>query len=111
MLLMGEQLGCVNEVLTIVSILSVPSVFFQPKDRAEESDASREKFFVPKSDHLTLLNVYQLWKANQYWGDWCNEHFLHAKGLRKEREVRSQLLDILKTLKFHLPHVGLTGML
>lgn len=102
MLLMGEQLGCLNEVLTIVSMLSVPSVFFRPKDRAEESDVAREKFFVPESDHLTLLNVYQQWKANQYRGDWCNDHFLHVKGLRKAREVRSQLLDILKTLKIPL---------
>ncbi|KAL5721851.1 RNA helicase [Ranunculus cassubicifolius] len=106
MLLIGEQLECVNEVLTIVSMLSVPSVFFRPKDRAEESDAAREKFFVPESDHLTLLNVYQQWKANDYRGDWCNDHFLHVKGLRKAREVRSQLLDILKTLKIPLTSCG-----
>ncbi|KVH97857.1 DNA/RNA helicase, DEAD/DEAH box type, N-terminal [Cynara cardunculus var. scolymus] len=106
MLLMGEQLECLNEVLTIVSMLSVPSVFFRPKDRAEESDAAREKFFVPESDHLTLLNVYQQWKANQYRGDWCNDHFLQVKGLKKAREVRSQLLDILKTLKIPLTSCG-----
>ncbi|MED6205991.1 hypothetical protein PIB30_022881 [Stylosanthes scabra] len=102
MLLMGEQLGCLEEVLTIVSMLSVPSVFFRPKDRAEESDAARERFFVPESDHLTLYNVYQQWKQHDYRGDWCNDHFLHVKGLRKAREVRSQLLDILKTLKIPL---------
>ncbi|MQL78605.1 hypothetical protein Taro_011032 [Colocasia esculenta] len=107
MLLMGEQLDCLNEVLTIVSMLSVPSVFLRPKDRAEESDAEREKFFVPESDHLTLLNVYQQWKANQYQGDWCNDHFLHVKGLRKAREVRSQLLDILKSLKIPLTSCGM----
>ncbi|KAK9090147.1 hypothetical protein Sjap_023324 [Stephania japonica] len=106
MLLMGEQLECVNEVLTIVSMLSVPSVFFRPKDRAEESDAAREKFFVPESDHLTLLNVYQQWKANDYRGGWCNDHFLHVKGLKKAREVRSQLLDILKMLKIPLTSCG-----
>ncbi|XP_004295532.1 PREDICTED: pre-mRNA-splicing factor ATP-dependent RNA helicase PRP16-like [Fragaria vesca subsp. vesca] len=102
MLLMGEELGCVDEILTIVSMLSVPSVFFRPKDRAEESDAAREKFSVPESDHLTLYNVYQQWKQHQYRGDWCNDHFLHVKGLQKAREVRSQLLEILKTLKVSL---------
>ncbi|KAF6161432.1 hypothetical protein GIB67_009311 [Kingdonia uniflora] len=106
MLLMGNQLGCVNEVLTVVSMLSVPSVFFRPKDRAEESDAAREKFFVPESDHLTLLNIYQQWKANNYRGDWCNDHYLHVKGLKKAREVRSQLLDILKTLHIPLTSCG-----
>ena len=107
MLLMGESLDCTDELLTIVSMLSVPSVFFRPKDRAEESDAAREKFFVPESDHLTLLNVYQQWKVNQYRGDWCNDHFLHVKGLRKAREVRSQLLDILKQLKIPLISCGM----
>jgi len=102
MLLMGEQLGCLEEVLTIVSMLSVPSVFFRPKDRAEESEAAHERFFVPESDHLTHYNVYQQWKQHDYRGDWCNEHFLHVKGLRKAREARSQLLDILKTLKIPL---------
>lgn len=81
MLLMGSQLGCANEVLTIVSMLSVPNVFFRPPDRAEESDAAREKFFVPESDHLTLLHVYQQWKNSGYRGDWCSQHFLQAKGV------------------------------
>jgi hypothetical protein len=41
----------------------------RPNDRAEESDAAREKFFIPESDHLTMLHVYQQWKNNGYrWG-------------------------------------------
>ncbi|KAK3018442.1 hypothetical protein RJ639_004259 [Escallonia herrerae] len=104
MLLTGEMLGCTNEILTIVSMLSVPSVFFRPKDRAEESDAAREQFFEQESDHLTLLNVYERWEAEakQYRGQWCNGNFLHGKWLLKAREVRSQLLDILETLRIPL---------
>lgn len=96
MLLFSESLGCSAEVLIVVSMLSVPSVFFRPKDREEESDAMREKFFVPESDHLTLLNVYLQWRANNYSSQWCTNHFLHVKGLRKAREVREQLADIMK---------------
>ena len=48
------------QVLTVCSMISVPTVFFRPKDREEESDAAREKFFVPESDHLTLLHAYVL---------------------------------------------------
>ena len=33
MLLVGSELGCASEVLTIVSMLSVPSAFFRPPDR------------------------------------------------------------------------------
>jgi pre-mRNA-splicing factor ATP-dependent RNA helicase DHX38/PRP16 len=74
-------------VLVVVSMLSVPGVFFRPKGREEESDAAREKFFVPESDHLTLLNVYQQWKLQGYAGQWCADHFIHVKALRKVCDV------------------------
>ena len=94
-----EQGGCSSEVLTIVSMLSVPSVFFRPKDREEESDAAREKFFVPESDHLTLLNVYLRAKQYKFDAQWCTKHFIHAKGIRKAREVHAQLVDLMKQQK------------
>ena len=34
------------QVLIIVSMLSVPAIFYRPKGREEESDAAREKFQV-----------------------------------------------------------------
>ncbi|KAL4449004.1 hypothetical protein ABPG77_007721 [Micractinium sp. CCAP 211/92] len=106
MLLVGAEMGCSNEVLTVVSMLSVPSVFFRPPDRAEESDAAREKFFVPESDHLTLLHVYQQWKTNGYRPDWCSQHFLQHKGLKKAKEVRTQLLDIMQQHKVPINSCG-----
>ncbi|KAI9321550.1 P-loop containing nucleoside triphosphate hydrolase protein [Dichotomocladium elegans] len=104
MLITAEEQGCTAEVVTIVSMLSVPSVFYRPKERMEESDAAREKFFVPESDHLTLLHVYTQWKSNNYRDGWCNKHFIHAKAMRKAREVRTQLIDIMKTVK--MPYVS-----
>lgn len=87
--------ACSEEVLTIVSMLSVPSVFYRPKERQEESDAAREKFFVPESDHLTLLHVYTQWKSNGFSDAWCIRHFLHPKALRRAKEIRDQLHDIM----------------
>jgi pre-mRNA-splicing factor ATP-dependent RNA helicase DHX38/PRP16 len=99
MLILSNEYKCSEEILTIVSMLSVPSIFYRPKGREEESDAAREKFFVPESDHLTLLHTFNQWKMNNYSGEWCMKHFIHVKALRKVREVRSQLLDIMKNLK------------
>eukprot|EP00605_Chrysophyceae_sp_TOSAG23-4_P000043 GSChrysophyteH1.ASY1.ANO1.45.1 assembled CDS len=96
MLLFAENMGCTHEVLIVVSMLSVPSVFFRPKGREDESDSVREKFFVPESDHLTLLNVYLQWKEHNYSANWCNDHFIHPKAMQKAREVHAQLLDIMK---------------
>jgi pre-mRNA-splicing factor ATP-dependent RNA helicase DHX38/PRP16 len=89
MLIEAHNQGCTEEMLTIVSMLSVPSIFYRPRDREAEADASREKLFVSESDHLTLLNVYNQWKSHDYSAEWCNKHFVHVKSLRKVREVRS----------------------
>jgi pre-mRNA-splicing factor ATP-dependent RNA helicase DHX38/PRP16 len=99
MLLFAHEQGCSSEVLIIVSMLSVPSVFFRPKDREEESDAVREKFFVPESDHLTLLNVYLRAKQYKFDAAWCTKHFIHSKGIRKAREVHAQMVDLMKQQK------------
>lgn len=121
MLIVSVERQCSAEVLTIVSMLSVPTVFYRPKERMEESDAAREKFFVPESDHLTLLHVYTQWKSNGYVlaparsrdtdggrfrDDWAMKHFLHPKTLRKAREVRTQLLDIMKHQKLDIIPCG-----
>ncbi|KAH9817346.1 P-loop containing nucleoside triphosphate hydrolase protein [Melampsora americana] len=106
MLLTSVEYNCSAEMLTIVSMLSVPSVFYRPKERAEESDAAREKFFVPESDHLTLLNTYTQWKSNGFSDLWSTKHFLHPKLLRKAREVREQLVDIMKFQKLEVLACG-----
>ena len=107
MLLFAHEKGdCSTEVLIVVSMLSVPSVFFRPKDREEESDAAREKFFVPESDHLTLLNVYQRAKQYRFDAEWCTRHFIHSKGIRKAREVHAQLLDLMKQQKLEPKSCG-----
>ncbi|KAG8768899.1 DEAH-box RNA helicase prp16, partial [Ceratobasidium sp. 428] len=97
---------CSAEMLTIVSMLSVPSVFYRPKERMEEADAAREKFSVNESDHLTLLNVFQQWKSHGFRDDWSMKHFLHPKLLRKAREVRQQLEDIMKMQKMEITSAG-----
>jgi pre-mRNA-splicing factor ATP-dependent RNA helicase DHX38/PRP16 len=95
MLLVAERLECADEALTVVAMLSVPTVFFRPRGREQQSDAARARFVVPESDHLTLLHVYQQWTRNKCRSDWCARHFVHAKAMRKVREIRAQLADIM----------------
>ncbi|TRY79169.1 hypothetical protein TCAL_09988 [Tigriopus californicus] len=106
MLIISEEMGCSLDILIIVSMLSVPSIFFRPRGREEDSDAAKEKFQVPESDHLTYLNVYHQWKSNRYSGQWCAEHFIHVKAMRKVREVRAQLKDIMEQQKMKLSSSG-----
>lgn len=106
MLIVSAEMGCSVEVLIIVSMLSVPSVFYRPQGREEEADSVKEKFQVPESDHLTLLHLYNQWKANNYSGQWCTEHFVHGKAMRKVREVRQQLKDIMQAQRLPLVSCG-----
>lgn len=106
MLIVSVEMKCSAEVLIIVSMLSVPAIFYRPKGREEESDQAREKFQVPESDHLTYLHVYQQWKMNNYSSQWCNEHFIHIKAMRKVREVRQQLKDIMDQQNLALVSCG-----
>lgn len=61
---------------------------------------------MPESDHLTLLNVYQLWKRAGCSGAWCSEHYVHVKAMRKAREVRTQLLEVMQKQGMPLTSCG-----
>lgn len=106
LLLVSSENGCSEEMCIIVSMLSVPSVFYRPKERQEESDMSRSRFQIPESDHLTLLNVYSQWKANRYSDHWCKKHFLHPKSLRKANDIKDQIDIIMKSNRVPLVSSG-----
>lgn len=106
LLITSVEYGCSEEMITIVSMLSVPNVFYRPKERQEEADAQREKFWVHESDHLTYLQVYSAWRANRYSEGWCVKHFLHGKSLRRAKEIREQLVDIMAMQKMEMTSCG-----
>lgn len=97
LIFIGNDLNCLLETITIVAMLSVPNIFVRPSGKEEESDQAREKFYIPESDHLTLLHVYQRWLSSGYRPEWCSRNYVNYKSLRKAREIREQLLDIAKS--------------
>lgn len=106
MLIFSIKEECSDEVLTIVSMLSVPSIFYRPKESAEQSDIAREKFIVPESDHLTLLNVYNQWRTHGKRESWCNDHYILPKSLVRASEVRKQLGDIFNQRQLLIKSCG-----
>ncbi|KAG0658877.1 DEAH-box RNA helicase prp16 [Monosporozyma unispora] len=95
-LIVASQNKCSEELLTIVSMLSVPQVFNRPKEREKEADQARGRFFVPRSDHLTLLNVYNQWKSNKFSSQWCEKNFLIYRSLARAHEIRRQLVKVMR---------------
>lgn len=97
---------CSSEIITIVSMLSVPPVFYRPKDNEADADSKREKFFVPESDHLTLLNTYNQWSKNNYSSNWCEQNFINPKSMKKAAEIREQIIDIMRQMKLPIETCG-----
>ena len=60
MLIISEEMGCSLDILIIVSMLSVPSIFFRPRGREEDADAAKEKFQASSPIGSMLLLVVHL---------------------------------------------------
>ena len=95
MLIMSVHLQCSDEILTIVSMLSVQNVFYRPKDKQALADQKKAKFNQAEGDHLTLLAVYNSWRNNKFSNAWCYENFVQIRTLKRAQDVRKQLLGIM----------------
>jgi ATP-dependent RNA helicase DHX8/PRP22 len=94
-LLTSVALGCSDEVLTIVAMISVQNIFYRPKDKQAQADAKKNKFHQPEGDHLTLLAVYQAWKASGFSKPWCHENFIQQRAMSRAMDVRKQLITLM----------------
>ncbi|PVV04493.1 hypothetical protein BB560_001013, partial [Smittium megazygosporum] len=100
MLLLSSELKCSEEVLTIVAMLSIGgSIFYRPKEKQAQADSKKAKFHQPEGDHLTLLAVYNSWKASQFSNSWCFENFIQARSMRRAADIRKQILGIMDRYK------------
>ncbi|CDQ77982.1 unnamed protein product [Oncorhynchus mykiss] len=61
-ILLSPDFQCSEEVLTIVSLLSVDTGLYNPPVRREECLAARKKFTTSEGDHLTPLYIYRTFK-------------------------------------------------
>ena len=61
-ILLSPKFHCTEEILTIISLLSVDSVLYNPPSRRDEVQAVRKKFISSEGDHITLLNIYRAFK-------------------------------------------------
>jgi len=105
-LLTSVDLGCSDEVLTVVAMLSVENVFYRPRDKQAQADQKKARFYQPEGDHLTLLTVYEAWKRNKFATPWCFENFIQARAMRRAQDVRKQLLGIMDRYKLDVVSAG-----
>ena len=71
MLIAAVDLGCSDEILTVVACLSAQNIWYRPREKQAAADQKKAKFFQPEGDHLSLLTVYESWKAQKFSSPWC----------------------------------------
>jgi ATP-dependent RNA helicase DHX8/PRP22 len=106
MLIVSVDLGCSEEVLTVVAMLSVENPYYRPKDKQAQADVKKAKFYQPEGDHLTLLAIWEGWKATKFSNPWCYENFLQARAMRRGQDVRKQLTSILDRYNMDILSAG-----
>lgn len=97
---------CSEEMLSIVAMLNLPSVFYRPKEKQTQADQKKSKFHDPHGDHLTLLNVYNSWKGAGFSNPWCFDNFIQARSMRLARDIRNQLEDTMRRHKHAVVSCG-----
>ena len=106
MLIASVDLGCSEEVLTIIGMLSAQNIFYRPREKQAAADQKKAKFHQPEGDHLTMLAVYEGWKASKFSNPWCFENFIQARSMRRAQDVRKQLVAIMDRYKLDLVSCG-----
>ncbi|KAF5487530.1 Pre-mRNA-splicing factor ATP-dependent RNA helicase-like protein cdc28 [Colletotrichum siamense] len=99
--LAADKEGCVEEVLSVVSMLSEASaLFFRPKDKKIHADSARARFTIKDGgDHLTLLNIWNQWVDADFSPIWSRENFLQQRSLTRARDVRDQLAKLCERVE------------
>lgn len=105
-LIISAEYGCSQEILTIVAMLSVPTIFYRPKEKQKLADEKKARFNNVNGDHLTLLGIHKSWELNGYSRSWCQENFVQERSMRRVQEVRKQLISIMKNYKHPILSCG-----
>jgi len=103
MLLASEKYKCSEEIVSIAAMLSVNgAIFYRPKDKIIHADTARKNFNHNNGDHLSLLNVYNQWAESDYSTQWCYENFIQYRSMKRARDVREQLVNLMQRVEIDI---------
>jgi len=94
----GRQ-RCLAEALVIAAFLSIQDPRERPADQTEAADQAHAGFADPRSDFVTVLNLWdssreQAASGNRVLRRWCKEHFLSFRRMREWQDLHDQLAEI-----------------
>jgi ATP-dependent RNA helicase DHX8/PRP22 len=99
-LIASVDLGCAEEILTILAMLAAENIWFRPKDKQAQADQRKAQFHQQEGDHITYLAVYEAWKRNNFNVQWCNANYINARSMKRAQVSSAQ----------HVPHTSTSAV-
>ncbi|KAJ1651878.1 Salivary acidic proline-rich phosphoprotein 1/2 [Dispira simplex] len=94
----SQELGCTTEVIDVISLFSIDTLFFMPFDKREEAAEARRKFMHGDGDHLTYLSLQKAYVEVKGDSSWCHDHFVNGRGMRHVQDVRKQIRQVCERM-------------
>ena len=111
MLLGAHDEGCLDELLTIAAFLSIQDPRDRPPEMQQAADQAHRELLDPSSDFLGMLKLWrfaqqaeserrQSGQSRRSITRVFEKHFLSARRMREWADVRTQLLQTVRELKW-----------
>ncbi|OTA99649.1 hypothetical protein M426DRAFT_324969 [Hypoxylon sp. CI-4A] len=111
LMIYGAIFGCLDESISIASILSTKSPFVSPPEKRDEAKAARMQFSRGDGDLLTDLRAFQQWYTMMEEGtpqrqlrQFCDENFLSYQTLTDISATRTQYFSALTEIGIYNPN-------
>lgn len=110
MLYVSGKMGCSEEIITIIAMLQVQSVFSRPVSAAAQQSGriAHRNFEVAEGDFITLLNIYTAFVEEGRTKEFCGQYYLIYRNLKRAYELREQLIT-LASKKYGIPIFSCNG--
>lgn len=108
MILAARDNSCLNEILIIVSALSIQDPRERPLEKQQQADQAHAEFKDDKSDFIAFINLWNFYQqqrkelSQNKLRKLCKKSFLSYTRMLEWRDIHSQLLNQCKELKYAL---------
>ena len=108
MLIAANEFSSLNEVLIIVSALSIADPRERPMDKQQQADQAHSQFKDEKSDFIAYLNLWNYFQEQKQHlsqnklRKLCKKSFLSYNRMLEWRDIHSQLLNHCNDVKYKI---------
>ena len=105
-LIESNKQACLNEILIIISALSISDPRERPLDKSEKADQAHLLFHDPESGFMSFIKLWKLLdekitiKSGKGLRNFCQQYFVSYTRIREWQELYKQLYEMTKELGF-----------